>query len=126
MRLGLIHAQPLHEPAVLLGCQTPCFAFLPGPLERTGLQSLVQQHKSVALPVQRLDPIPASATEQEERVAEGIQRHLLLDQGGQTVDPTAKVGVAALDENVVCATEIIQHDFNTRSTDSMVDASAPL
>ena len=126
MRLWLIHTQTLHEPPVLLGCQAPCFAFVPGPLEAAGLQPLVQQHETITLPVQSLDPILPSAAEQEQRIAEGFQLHLLLDQGGQTVDPTAKIRIAALDVNMVGSVEIIQHDFTARSTASTVAASAPL
>ena len=56
MRLGLIHTQSLHEPAVLLRCQAPGFTFLPWPLEAAGLQPLVQQHETITLPVQGFDP----------------------------------------------------------------------
>lgn len=125
MRLGLVYTQTLHEPAVLLGCQCPGLTFLPWPLEAAGLQTFIQQDKSVSLPVQGLDPVSPSAAEEEERVAERVQFHLLLDQCGKTVDPTAQVGVAAFDVNVVGTTKIVQHDFNTRSTASTVAASAP-
>ena len=124
--LWLIHTQTLHEPAVLLGCEHLCFTFLPGPLEAAGLQPLVQQNETVALPVQGLDPVPPSAAEQEQRIAEWIQLNLLLDRGGESVDPTAKIRIAALDVNMVGSGEIIQHDFTARSTASTVAASAPL
>ena len=126
LHLWLIHTQTLHEPAVLLGCECLCFTFLPGPLEGAGFQPLVEQHEAIALLVQSLDPVPPSAAEEEQRIAEWVQLHLLFDQGGKAVDPTAQVGVAALDEDVVCATKIIQHDFTARSTASTVAASAPL
>ena len=73
VRLGLVDAQSLHEPAVLLGCQRTGFAFLAWPLEAATLQPFVQQYEAVALPVQRLDPIPPPSAEQEQRVAERIQ-----------------------------------------------------
>ena len=126
MSLWLIHAQPLHEPAVLLGCQASCFAFLPGPLKAAGLQPLVQQHKAVALPVQSLDPILSSAAEQEQRIGEGVQPKLLFDKSGQTVNTKPEVGAAAGDYDPVCTGEICQHDFRTRSTVSTIAASAPL
>ena len=126
MGLWLIHAQALHEPAVLLGSKCPGLTFISGPLEAARLQPLVQQNESIPLPVQGLDPVPSSAAEEEQGVAERIQLHLLLDQGGQTVDPTAQIRAAALDEDVVSTTEIIQHDFTARSTASTVVASAPL
>ena len=96
MRLGLIHTQSLHEPAVLLRCQAPGFTFLPWPLEAAGLQPLVQQHKTITLPVQGFNAILPSAAEQEQRVGEWIQVKLLLYQGSQSVNSTAQVGVAAL------------------------------
>ena len=42
-----------------------------------------------------------------EGIAKGIQLHLLLDQGGKTVNSTAQVGVAALDKDVVGTTKIV-------------------
>ena len=125
MRLGLVYTQPLHEPAVLLWSKCPGFAFLPGPLERTGLQSLVQQHKSVAFPIQGFYPVPASAAEEKQRVGERIQMKLLLNKSGQSVYPAAQVGVAAGNIYPVCTGEVAQHDFNIRSTVSTVAASAP-
>ena len=89
MCLWLIHTQTLHEPAVLLGCEYLCFTFLPGPLEGSGFQPLVEQHKAVTLPVQSLDPVPASAAEQEQRIGERIQLELLLDKRSQPIYPTA-------------------------------------
>ena len=124
--LWLIHTQTLHEPAVLLGCQASCFAFVPGPLEAAGLQSLVQRHKVVALPVQSLDPVSPSAAEEEQRIGEGVQPELLFDKSGQAVNPKPEVGAAAGDYDAVCTGEICQHDFRPRSTVSTVVASAPL
>ena len=125
MRLWLIHTQPLHEPAVLLGSQRSGFPFRPGPLERTRFQPLVKQHKSVAFPVQRLDSVPPSAAEQEQGVGEGIQVKLLLHHGGQPVNAPPQVGVAAGNVDLVRSREIAQHDFRIRSTVSTVAASAP-
>jgi len=89
MRLGLIHTQPLHKPTVLLRCQCPGLAFLPGPLEAASLQPLVQQNKTVALPVQRLDPVSSFAAEEKQCVAKWIQVELLLDKRCQAVYPAA-------------------------------------
>lgn len=125
MCLGLIHTQTLHEPAVLLRCQCPGFAFLPGPLEAASLQPLVQQDKSVALPVQCLDPVPSSAAEEEQCVAERIQVELLLDKNSQSVYPSAKICVTAGNIHPVRTSKIAQHDFRIRSTVSTVAASAP-
>ena len=72
MGLWLVNAHALHEPAVLLRRQASCLAFLSRPLESAGFQTLVEQHETVALPVQCLDPIPAPATEQKQAVAEWV------------------------------------------------------
>lgn len=79
MRLWLFRIQAFHEPAVLLRCQQFGFCFTARPLEAAGLQALVQQQKSTALPVQCFNPVPASATEQEQRVSERVQLELLLN-----------------------------------------------
>ena len=126
MRLWLIHTQTLHKPAVLLGCQASGFTYIPGPLKAAGLQPLVQQHKSVALPEQGLDPILPSAAEKEQRVGERIQPELLLNQRSQAVNTKPEVCAAASDYDPVSTGEICQHDFRTRSTVSTVAASAPL
>lgn len=125
MRLWLIHAQALHEPAVLLRSQASCLTFMPWPLEYAGLQPLIQQKESVAFPVQRLDSVTSSAAEQKQRVGEWIQLKLLLNQGCKTVDAKAQICVAAGDVHTVGSGEVRQHDFSTRSTASTVAASAP-
>lgn len=125
MCLWLVHAQTFHEPAVLLRSQGSCLAFLPWPLERTGLQTFVQKNKSVSLPIQGFNSIPASAAEQEQCIGERIQIELLLNQNGQTVYPTAQVSVTAGDIDPVSAGEVAQHDFRKRSTVSTVAAFAP-
>ena len=125
MCLWLVHTQTLHEPPILLRRQSSGFACLPGPLEGAGLQPFVQQDKSVTFPVQSLDPVPASAAEQKQRVGKGIQIKLLLNQRGQTVYPTAQICITAGNIHPVGTCKIRQHDFNTRSTVSTVAASAP-
>ena len=126
MRLWLVYTQPLHEPAVLLWSKRLCFAFLSWPLETSGLKALVQQHESVSFPVQRLDSIPASATEEKECIGEWIQVELLLYNGSQSVYTTTQVSVATCDIYPVCSGEVRQHDCKIRSTVSTVAASAPL
>ena len=126
MRLWLIHTQPFHEPAVLLGSKRSGFIFRPGPLEAAGFQPLVEQHKSVAFPVQRFDPIPPPTAEQEQGVGERIQMELLLNQRRQTVNAAPQVGVAAGNVYPVCPGKVAQHDFSIRSTVSTATASAPL
>ena len=125
MCLWLVHTQALHEPAILLGRQGSCFAFLPWPLEAARLHPLVQEHKSVALPVQGFDSVPTPATEEKQRIAEWIQVKLLLNHGRKAVNSTAQVGRTAGNVHPVSAIEVIQHDFRIRSTVSAVAASAP-
>lgn len=126
MRFGLLNAQSFHEPAVLLHRERSGFAFLPGPLEATGLQTLVEEKKAVALPVQCFDPVAFSAAEKKQAVLKGIQCKLPLDQSGQSVDPKAKIRVAAGDIHPIRPGEVVQHDRNTRNTVSSVAASTPL
>ena len=45
--------------------QASGLAFFSRPLEGTGFQTLVQQYKSIAFPVQRLDSVPPSAAKQK-------------------------------------------------------------
>ena len=111
---------------VLLHGQRSGFTFLPGPLEAAGFQPLVKQHKSVAFPVKRFDPISASTAEQEQGVDERIQMELLLNHGGQTVNAAPQVGVAAGDVYLVCPGKVTLHDFRIRNTVSTVAESAPL
>ncbi len=50
---------------------------------------------------------------------------LLLDQSGQTVDPTAQVRIATGDIHLFRSGKVAQHNFKIRSTVSTVAASAP-
>lgn len=119
-------AQRFHEPAVLLHRERHDFIFFPGSLEAAGLQSLVDEKKAVALPVQRLDPVAFPSAEKKQAVLKGIQCKLPLDQSGQSVDPKAKIRVATGDIHPIRPGEVVQHDRNARSTASSVAASAPL
>ena len=125
MGFGLVNAQPLHEPAILLRSQGSGLTFLPGPLEGTGLQTLVQQNKSVAFPIQCFDSVPASAAKKEQCIGKRIQIELLLNQRCQSVYPLAQVCIPAGNIHTLGAAEIAQHDFRMRSTISTVAASAP-
>ena len=59
------------------------------------------------LPVQPLDPIPPPSAEQEQRVREGVEVELLLNQGGQAVDAFSKVCVPAGHVDAVGSREVI-------------------
>ncbi len=126
MCLGLVHAQSLHEPAILLGCEQSGLCCEPRPLETAGLQTFVKKDKPIALSIQCLDPVSASAAEQEQGVAEWIQVKGLLYHGSQTIYSTAQICVAAGNVDLVGPGKVAQHDFSSRSTMPTVSASAPL
>ena len=94
-------------------------------LEISVIQSLVQKQKAVALPVERLDSVGSPAAEQEQRVGTRVKPELLFNDGCQTVDTTAKIGVAAGEVDLRSA-EIAQHDLSTRNNAASVASSAPL
>lgn len=71
---------------ILLWGQQLGFLFTTQPLKTAGLQALVKQQKFIAFPVQCFDSVPASATEQKQRVGERIQLELLLNHAGQAID----------------------------------------
>ena len=125
MGFGLVYAQSLHKPAILLRRKNARFAFFPRPLERSGLQTLIQQDKSITFPVQCFNSVPASAAEEEQCIGERIQIELLLDQRSQPIYSTTEVCVTAGNIHPVGTGEVCQHDFRNRSTVSTVAASAP-
>ena len=68
-RRGII--QPLHQPAVLLRRQLPYLVFRSRPLVCTLFQPLIQQDKSIPLPIEALDAVPLSAAQ---ATARALQR----------------------------------------------------
>lgn len=109
VRFGLLDAEPFHEPAVLLLRQLTCLRFGSWPLEHTVFQPLIKQHKPVNFPVQRLDAVTASATEQKKCVCERIQLKLLRDDTSQTVNSAPQIRVTAGKINFICPVKVIQH-----------------
>lgn len=68
----------------------------PRPLKAAVAQPLVQQKISaVPRPVERLNPIRPAATKQEQAVLIQLCTILLRNNGGQSVDPAAQIGVPA-------------------------------
>ena len=112
MHFWLIYAQTFHQPAVLLRGASLGFACAAMPLKNAGLQAFVQQHETVALPVQGFYSIPASAAEQKQGVGEWIKFELLLNNCGQPVNSAAQICIAAGDVNPICSRKIVQHDFS--------------
>ena len=95
MSLWPLDTQSFHQPSVLLSSNAERLVLTPRPLELALFKSLVEQEKAVALPVERLDSVGSPAAEQEQRVGTRVKPELLFDDSRQTVNPTAKIGVAA-------------------------------
>ena len=123
--LRLLNTQSFHQPAVLLSSNAERLALAARPLKLALFQSLVEQEKTVAFPVERFDSVGSSAAEQEQRVGTRVKPELLFNDGCQSIDPTAKIGVAASEVDLRSA-EIAQHDLSTRNNAASVASSAPL
>ena len=93
--LRLMNTQSFHQPAVLLSSNSERFILTPRPLELALFKSLVEQEKAVALPVERFDSVGSSAAKQEQCVGTRVKFELLFNDSRQTIDPSAKVSVAA-------------------------------
>ena len=93
--LRLLNTQSFHQPAVLLRSNTERLILTTRPLELTLFKSLVEQEKAVALPVERFDSVGSPAAKQEHRVGTRVKPELLFNDSRQTIDPTAKIRVAA-------------------------------
>ena len=95
MCLRLLDTQSFHQPSVLLSSNAERFILAARPLELALFKSLVEQEKAVSLPVERFDSVGSSAAKQEQCVGTRIKFKLLFNDSRQTIDPTAKIGVAA-------------------------------
>ena len=115
----------LHQPSVLLSSNAERLVLTPRPLELALFKSLVEQEETIAFPIESLDSIGSSAAEQKQRVGTWVKLKLLFNDGCQTVDPTAKIRVAAGEVDLRSA-EIAQHDLSTRNSAASVVSSAPL
>ena len=93
--LRLLNTQSFHQPAILLRSNAERLILTARPLELAFFKSLVEQEKAVAFPVERFDPVGSPAAEQEQRVGTRVKPELLFNDGCQTVNSTAKIGVAA-------------------------------
>ena len=120
MSFRLLNTQSFHQPSVLLSSNAERLVLTPRPLELALFKSLVEQEETIAFPIESLDSIGSSAAEQKQRVGK-----LLFNDGCQTVDPTAKIRVAAGEVDLRSA-EIAQHDLSTRNSAASVVSSAPL
>ena len=68
---------------------------------------LVQKDKSILLPIQALDPIPATSAKQKQCIREWVQVKLLLNQDRKTVDPFPQICVSAGNVDVIGSGEVI-------------------
>ena len=102
-RFRLHDGQPFHEPAVLLEGNLQKGPGGYRPLKAAGFETLVEKEKSVSLPEKGLEPIPASAAEEEERRLEWGQGKCGRHDGGETVNGAAHVRIAAGNKDMVCA-----------------------
>ena len=125
MSFRLLNTQSFHQPSVLLSSNAERFILAARPLELTLFKPLVEQEKAVAFPVERLDSVGSPAAEQEQRVGTRVKFELLFNDSCQSIDPTAKIGVAASEVDLRSA-EIAQHDLSTRNNAASVASSAPL
>ena len=123
--LRLLNTQSFHQPAVLLSSNAERFTLTPRPLKLTFFKPLVEQEKAIAFPVERFDSVGSPAAEQKQRVGTRVKTELLFNDSRQTVDPTAKICVAAGEVDLRSA-EIAQHDLSTRNNAASVASSAPL
>ena len=123
--LRLLNTQSFHQPAILLRSNAERLILTARPLELAFFKSLVEQEKAVAFPVERFDPVGSPAAEQEQRVGTRVKPELLFNDGCQTVNSTAKIGVAAGKVDLRSA-EIAQHDFSALNIAVRVASSAPL
>ena len=123
--LRLLNTQSFHQPAVLLSSNAERLVLAARPLELALFKPLVEQEKTVALPVECFDSVGSPAAKQEQRIGTRIKMELLFNDSRQTVDTTTKIGVAAGEVDLRSA-EIAQHDLSTRNSAASVASSAPL
>src|SRR5690625_642196 len=92
MALHAHHIKALKQPVELaLAPANHAIGVLARPLELRLLQTLVPQAEPGLIPVEHLEPVAMAVAEHIQRIVEGIERHLLLDDGRQAVDGLAKV-----------------------------------
>ena len=93
--LRLLDTQSFHQPAVLLSSNAERLVLAARPLELTLFKPLVEQEKTVSFPVECFDSVGSSAAKQKQCVRTRVKLKLLFNNSRQTVNPTAKVSVAA-------------------------------
>lgn len=76
-----------------MGCDPQRFLLVSRPVKCALLQPLIQQDKTVVIPVQSFDPVAAATAEQKQSVIEGVQLKLLLDNASQAIYAAPQVGI---------------------------------
>ena len=105
-RFRLGNGQSLHEPAEFLQGKLLQIPLASRPLESFFRQALVQQNVSRSIPIQRLDPICPTSTEQIQRRLIHFLAELGLHQRCQTIYLLAHVRISAGDIVILYAAEI--------------------
>ena len=95
MSFRLLDTQSFHQPAVLLSSNAERLVLAAWPLKLTLFKPLVEQEETIAFPVERFYPVGSPAAKQEQRVGTRVKMKLLFNDSRQTIDPTAKIRVAA-------------------------------
>ena len=85
--------QTLKQPAKLLSGQLTYLMGRPRPLEPARLQALIEEQEAISLPVEGLEAITSTATEEIEDVLAWILTKGLEHQGGQAIDLLSKIGI---------------------------------
>ena len=89
-----------------LRIQQSQLSLTPWPMKATVAQPLVQQKISVSRPVERLNPIRPAAAKQKQALFIQPTPILLRDNGCQSVDPAAQIGIPAGDIVAAHMTEV--------------------
>ena len=87
--------QAFQQPAKLLPGQLTYLIGRPRPLESSRFQTLIEEQEAISLPVEGLEAITSTATEEIEDVLAWILTKGLEHQGSQAIDLLSKIGIAA-------------------------------
>ena len=94
VRTVLPDIESLQQPVQLSALQAEHLVLTLGPNKPVPLQPLLPEAKTVAVPVEDLDHIPAAVAEGKQVPGERIQRQVHLHQQAKTVDGFSHVGGA--------------------------------
>ena len=79
MSFRLLDTQSFHQPAVLLSSNAERFVLAARPLELALFKPLVEQEKTIALPVERFYPVGSPAAKQEQCIGTWVKMELLFN-----------------------------------------------